>query len=64
MKTCIYKQAYDCKTLKDITADDQACGFVQTCCPECNGSGVYLLPDDTWQPCVMCKTSGRLWVTL
>lgn len=64
MKTCIYKQTYDCPRLDNITVDDQTYGFAQICCPECNGGGVYILPDDTGQPCVTCKASGRLWVTL
>lgn len=64
MKAYIYKQTYGGAVLKNITVEEQMHGFVQICCPDCSGSGIYILPDDIGEPCVICKSSGRLWVAL
>jgi len=31
-------------------------------CPECAGTGVFLLPDDEGVPCNYCKTKGEVFV--
>lgn len=33
-------------------------------CPECDGTGLFLLPDDSGIPCNYCKTKGLVPVAL
>ncbi len=47
-----------------VSTQEAINGAARMSCLECDGTGVYLLPDDTPMRCVTCKGSGQEWVTV
>lgn len=65
MIALIYQQTYDrCVCAMEITEEDVLRGFAKRTCEDCQGTGIYLLPDDDTEPCVACKGTGKRWVSL
>ena len=61
----IYKQTYGNRIfIKKLNKDDLAFGFTKIPCLDCNGTGLFLMPDDSQEVCVACKGIGWNWATL
>lgn len=61
MEAHVYKQTYDGYEKVNV---DPSEGYTTITCPECEGTGIFFITDTDYQPCVLCKTSGSIWVTL
>lgn len=66
MKGEIYKQCYPHFTeRKHITEKDIDYGFIKIKCQDCDGTGLFAMPEpDQYEDCVACKSTGWLWATL
>ena len=65
MKAFVYKQTYDDIVYsKAIRLVEQTYGFTRIPCPDCDGTGIFLMPDNRKEMCVICKSSGWHWATL
>lgn len=62
MKAVIYQQSYDDSICELIV--DPSLEYTEMICRECNGSGIFHIADDDYQPCNLCKTSGKEYVSL
>jgi DnaJ-class molecular chaperone len=60
MFAVIYKQAYD-EPVAEIKYPDY--DYFTFPCPDCEGTGVFSITNTDSQPCVVCKTSGVIWVS-
>jgi DnaJ-class molecular chaperone len=64
MKANIYKQSFDKVSTIDITEENIKFGFIQRDCMECDGTGLFKMPDENELKCNACKGSGKRWVSL
>ena len=65
MKAMIYKQTFDNPVDElDVSVEDIESGFAKIGCPDCDGTGIFLMPDDTGEMCVMCKGTGYLYANV
>jgi DnaJ-class molecular chaperone len=58
------KQTHDSFDDASVTMADICNGYVWRDCPDCNGTGIFIMPEGHGKSCVVCKGSGRLPVPL
>ena len=65
MRAFVYQQTYDREIDEiDVTDEEIDFGFSWFECGDCEGTGLFTLPDDVKEPCVRCKSKGLLPVNL
>jgi len=65
MKAIVYKQAYDAEICTlELTPEEIESGFSKRPCGECQGTGLFIMPDEEKVTCNACKGQGFRWVTL
>lgn len=62
MIVVVYKQTY--RRVQAIRWVSSKALFTKIKCQDCEGTGLFILPDDSKWPCVCCKGIGRLEVSL
>lgn len=61
-KSLIYKQSFD--KLLEVKKVNPRELYCTTHCLDCEGTGEFVLMDNTVEKCVACKGSGKVYVSL
>lgn len=69
MKALVYRQAFDYNLPHNVplplhvTGRDVLYGYMRMVCSDCRGAKGFDIHGD-WHPCVVCKATGKEWVSL
>jgi hypothetical protein len=64
MKCEVYKQSYHNYFVVNVSFEDMLFGYKLIDCPDCDGSGLFQLPDDEMVTCVPCKGAKKIYINL